>query len=74
MSRCELEWADGWSPEHVCRKPKGHEGDHVCKCDAFISQWVAEHRDEIPELQETAEEARLRLRKELLALQQEESA
>jgi hypothetical protein len=67
---CGIEWSDGWSPEHICRKPEGHPGDHQCRCDAFTSQWMLENGDE--ELFESAEEARLRLRNELLALQGQE--
>jgi hypothetical protein len=70
MSQCGIEWSDGWSPEHICRKLLGHSGDHRCQCDAFTSQWMVEHGDE--ELFESAEEARIRLRNELLALQGQE--
>ena len=72
MSQCEFEWSDGWSPEHHCRRLFGHSGDHQCQCDAFVSQWVAEHADEA--LLESAEEARLRLRKELQALQEKDAS
>ena len=68
---CEYTWEDGWSPEHFCHKPEGHEGDHRCQCDAFVSQWMAENGD--IELTETAEEARLRLREELRSQQAQEA-
>jgi len=70
VESCPHRWEDGWSAEHVCRKAPDHPGDHLCRCDAFQSQWMAEHGDE--ELFESAEEARLRLRNELLALQGQE--
>lgn len=72
ITPCSLKWSDGWSAEHRCTKPTGHIGDHLCQCDGRISQWMAEHGDD--ELLEDAEEARIRLRKELLALQEEESS
>lgn len=71
MSQCGIEWSDGWSPEHICRKLSGHPGDHQCQCDAFTSQWMIDNGDDA--LYESAEEARLRLRDELLALQGEEA-
>jgi hypothetical protein len=43
MTACGYEWADGWSPEHVCHKLEGHDGDHLCKCDGRISQWMAKN-------------------------------
>jgi len=67
--KCDATWEDGWAPEHECHWPKGHVGDHRCRCDAFISQWAYDHQDDIAELAETNEEARQRLRRELLAMQ-----
>lgn len=67
MSQCEYEWEDGWSAEHLCRRLVGHSGDHQCQCDAFQSQWMADHGEEA--VVESSEEARQRLRQELLALQ-----
>lgn len=66
MIFCEFAWDDGWG-NHTCHKEEGHPGDHLCQCDAFLSQWMAENGDEA--LEETAEEARLRLREELRELQ-----
>ena len=69
---CEHQWEDGWSPEHHCRKDKGHSGDHLCRCDAFQSPWMAEHGED--HVAESAEEARQRLRKELKALQEKDAS
>ena len=70
LSDCGLVWEDGWG-EHLCHLRKGHDGDHRCNCDAFVSPWMAEWMDENDEfVLESAEEARLRLRDELRKLQE----
>lgn len=34
---CEFEWKDGWGHHH-CYAVKGHEGRHMCPCDATKRQ------------------------------------